>query len=102
MLKTIRRILKEELLKESGIRGMRELAKRYPKAKIYFHQDLDGVTTAIGMKNYLEQHIQNNRIENHEGLFFFLNCWRGSPPLPACAIAFARQESTETSSCTWF
>ena len=56
MLKTIRRILKEELLKESGIRGVKELAKRYPKAKIYFHQDLDGVTTAIGMKNYLEQH----------------------------------------------
>lgn len=44
-----------KLLKESGIRNIKELAKRYPKAKIYFHQDLDGVTTAIGMKNYLEQ-----------------------------------------------
>jgi len=53
----IKQILKEEvLLKESGIRDIRELARRYPKAKIYFHQDLDGVTTAIGMKNYLEQH----------------------------------------------
>ena len=53
----IKRILKEEtLLFESGIRGIKELAKRYPKAKIYFHQDLDGVTTALGMKNYLEQH----------------------------------------------
>jgi len=56
MLKTIRRILKEELLNEGGIRGIKELARRYKKAKIYFHQDLDGVTTAIGMKNYLEQH----------------------------------------------
>ena len=57
MRKLIKHILKETiLLKESGIRGIRELARRYPKAKIYFHQDLDGVTTALGMKNYLEQH----------------------------------------------
>lgn len=52
----IRKLLKEHtLILESGIRGIKELAKRYPKAKIYFHQDLDGVTTALGMKNYLEQ-----------------------------------------------
>ena len=43
------------LIKESGIRNINDIAKRYPKAKIYFHQDLDGVTTAIAMKNYLEQ-----------------------------------------------
>jgi hypothetical protein len=56
MKSLIRKILRESvLLKESGIRGIRELAKRYPKAKIYFHQDLDGVTTALGMKHYLEQ-----------------------------------------------
>jgi hypothetical protein len=42
------------IIRESGIRGIRELAKRYPKAKIYFHQDLDGVTTALAMKKYLE------------------------------------------------
>ncbi len=47
-------LLKENILVESGIRNINELAKRYKKAKIYFHQDLDGVTTAIGMKNYLE------------------------------------------------
>ena len=49
-------ILTEEskkLIFESGIRNIKELSKRYPKAKIYFHQDLDGVTTALGMKNYL-------------------------------------------------
>lgn len=56
MRKLIKHILKETiLLNESGIRGIKELARRYPKAKIYFHQDLDGVTTALGMKNYLEQ-----------------------------------------------
>jgi hypothetical protein len=46
----------KKLLKESGIREINKLAQRYPKAEIYFHQDLDGVTTAIAMKNYLEQH----------------------------------------------
>ena len=42
------------ILKESGIRDISALRKRYPKAEIYFHQDLDGVTTAIAMKKYLE------------------------------------------------
>jgi hypothetical protein len=47
---------KKFLITETGIRGINELAQRYENAKIYFHQDLDGVTTAIAMKNYLEQH----------------------------------------------
>ena len=44
------------VLVESGLRAMRSLAERYKKAEIYFHQDLwlDGVTTAIAMKKYLE------------------------------------------------
>jgi hypothetical protein len=44
------------IINESGIRDINNIAKRYKKAKIYFHQDLDGVTTALAMKNYLEQH----------------------------------------------
>lgn len=44
----------KKILIESGIRNIRDLSRRYDKAKIYFHQDLDGVTTALGMKNYLE------------------------------------------------
>ena len=44
----------KKILKESGIRDIKGLSKRYPKAEIYFHQDLDGVTTAIAMKKYLE------------------------------------------------
>ena len=46
--------LMEKVLIESGLRNIRDLSNRYDKAKIYFHQDLDGVTTAIAMKNYLE------------------------------------------------
>lgn len=44
----------KKILKESGLRDISALKKRYPKAEIYFHQDLDGVTTAIAMKKYLE------------------------------------------------
>jgi len=44
----------KKLIKESGLRNINDLSKRYDKAKIYFHQDLDGVTTALAMKNYLE------------------------------------------------
>ena len=44
------------VLVESGLRNISSLANRYKKAEIYFHQDLwlDGVTTAIAMKKYLE------------------------------------------------
>jgi hypothetical protein len=47
-------ILPKNLLIETGLRNIRELSNRYDKAKIYFHQDLDGVTTALAMKHYLE------------------------------------------------
>ena len=58
MKNLIKRILKEEtksLLTEGGIRDIKNLAKRYKMAKIYFHLDLDGVTTALAMKHYLER-----------------------------------------------
>jgi len=58
MRSLIKSILREErnrIIYESGIRNIKSLSKRYPMAKIYFHQDLDGVTTALAMKSYLEQ-----------------------------------------------
>jgi len=45
-----------EKLNESGIRGMKEFAKNYKNAEIYFHIDLDGVTSAIGIKAYVEDY----------------------------------------------
>lgn len=42
------------LIVESGIRNITDLKKKFKKAKIYFHLDLDGVTSAIAMKSYLE------------------------------------------------
>tara|TARA_R110001583_G_scaffold11629_2_gene52373 strand:+ start:4442 stop:6193 length:1752 start_codon:yes stop_codon:yes gene_type:complete len=47
---------KKGLIQESGIRDINAISKRYPKAEIYFHQDLDGVVTAIAMKEYLERY----------------------------------------------
>ena len=44
----------KRILSETGLRNINALKKRYQKAEIYFHQDLDGVTTAIAMKKYLE------------------------------------------------
>ena len=47
---------KKDILLESGIQNINKLADRYKKAKIYFHQDLDGVTTGLAMKKYLEDY----------------------------------------------
>ncbi len=44
------------LLIETGVRDIKKLSERYPKAEIYFHQDLDGVVSAIAMKEYLEKY----------------------------------------------
>lgn len=49
-------ILSEIFLAESGIRNINKLAKENDKADLYFHMDLDGVTSAIGMKAYLERY----------------------------------------------
>ena len=49
-------ILKELHIVESGIRDINRLARENKEADLYFHQDLDGVTSAIGMKAYLERY----------------------------------------------
>lgn len=41
---------------EGGIQDIKKLAKRFQKAVIFFHKDLDGVTSAIAMKEYLEKY----------------------------------------------
>lgn len=43
----------DAILNESGIKNMRKIAKQYKEAEIYFHMDLDGVASALGMKSYL-------------------------------------------------
>ena len=46
----------KKLIIESGLRDINDLAKRYQKAKIFYHQDLDGVVTALAMKEYLKKY----------------------------------------------
>ncbi len=41
-------------LDESGVQRIKDLAKTHKSAEIYYHQDTDGVTSAIGIKKYLE------------------------------------------------
>lgn len=52
----LKNILKESRLQESGLRNITQLAKDFKEAEIYFHMDLDGVTSAIGLKKYLEKY----------------------------------------------
>jgi hypothetical protein len=46
----------KKLIIESGLRDINDLAKRYQKAKIFYHQDLDGVVTFLAMKEYLKKY----------------------------------------------
>lgn len=43
-------------LTESGLQNIRDIAKKYNKAEIYFHIDLDGCTSAIAMREYLKKY----------------------------------------------
>ena len=46
----------KKILIESGLRDITKLRKEFDNVIIAFHQDLDGVTTAVAMKNYLEKY----------------------------------------------
>lgn len=43
----------DKRIDEAQIRGLRNISKEYNKAKGYFHMDLDGVTSAIAMRELL-------------------------------------------------
>jgi len=45
----------QKKVSESSIHGLRKLKKDFPVANIYFHMDLDGVTSAIAMREYLKE-----------------------------------------------
>lgn len=46
----------KKLITESGLRDIKKLRQEFNDVVIAFHQDLDGVTTAIGMKEYLKNY----------------------------------------------
>ena len=49
-------LITKSLITESGIQDIKKLAERYPRAQIYFHLDLDGVVSAIAMREYLQKY----------------------------------------------
>jgi hypothetical protein len=46
----------KKIIKESGIRDINKLRKEFDKVIIVFHQDTDGVCSALGMKHYFENY----------------------------------------------
>ena len=46
----------KKIVKESGIRNITQLRKEFDKVIIVFHQDLDGISSALGMKHYFENY----------------------------------------------
>jgi len=56
LLETLSLYEEEIILNESGIRNITSLGKEYKEAEIYFHKDLDGVTSALGMIAYLKKY----------------------------------------------
>lgn len=82
----------KKLLNESGIRDINKIAKRYPMAKIYFHQDLDGVTTALAMKNYLENNgikVVDAEIIQYGGKEFAIHKPEGEGDIMPVLVDFA-------------
>lgn len=82
----------KRLLNEGGIRDINKIAKRYPMAKIYFHQDLDGVTTALAMKNYLENNgikVVDAEIIQYGGKEFAIHKPEGEGDIMPVLVDFA-------------
>ena len=44
------------MTEEVGFRHLRRIAGEYSTAEIYFHQDLDGVCSALAMRHFLQRH----------------------------------------------
>jgi hypothetical protein len=50
---------------EVGFRNLKMLAQKYQTAEIYFHQDLDGVCSALSMKHFIEKYYNIKVVDCH-------------------------------------
>lgn len=57
--------INEDKLNESGIRNISKIVKKYKKSIGYFHMDLDGVASFLGMKEYLKSKYRLKTIAAH-------------------------------------
>ena len=61
MIKKYTQFINEEV----GLRNLSKIVKEYSNCEIYFHKDLDGVCSAISMKEFLKYYYDINTIETH-------------------------------------
>lgn len=55
----------EFIKEEVGLRNISKFAKLHKTAEIYFHKDLDGVTSALAMKEFLKNYYQIETVDCH-------------------------------------
>lgn len=61
----IKKKFEQFLLEEVGFRNLKNIAHKYQTAEIYFHQDLDGVCSALSMKYFLEKFYNIKLADTH-------------------------------------
>jgi single-stranded DNA-specific DHH superfamily exonuclease len=55
----------EFIKEEVGLRNLKKITKDIKNCEIYFHKDLDGVTSAIAMKEFLKNYYQIEAVDCH-------------------------------------
>lgn len=61
MLRKYKQFLNEEV----GLKNLKKITKGHTTCEIYFHKDLDGVTSAIAMKEFLKTYYGINTVDCH-------------------------------------
>ncbi len=61
MIKKYQNFINEEV----GLKNISKIAKLHKTAEIYFHKDLDGVTSALAMKEFLKNYYQIETVDCH-------------------------------------
>lgn len=57
---------KQFITEEVGLRNIKSIVDGYDKCEIYFHKDLDGVTSALAMKGYLKTYYNIDTVDAHQ------------------------------------
>lgn len=61
MLKKYRSFINEEV----GIKNLKSIARDYKKCEIWFHRDLDGVCSGLGLKDFFKTYYQIDMVDCH-------------------------------------
>jgi len=76
---------KQSKINESGLQNIKALTSVYDEAEMYFHMDLDGVTSALAMKKYVEDYgvkVVDSHIIQYGGIEFAVkNTREGRMPI---------------------